>query len=937
MDQQYGHYLIYDMDRDLIGEGGQARVYRAEDRNTGRTVALKVLKTDHADQEFRDRFEREARVLAQLHHPHILTLLEYNNEGMSYYLVTNYLAKGSLAQEIQKPRRFTLQEVYAFAIPLLQALDYAHRRNLVHRDINPYNILLNEDGSPVLSDFGLAKILPKNPDSARPKGPASAPMGTARYMAPEQWHGHATPQSDLYSVGVVLYEMLSELLQGPLVLKDGRPRSLCEINSGVSRGLEAAIFRAFWVEPGQRYKSAAEFLGALEMAKELEKGSSDPIEQYRTSPLPQPSNPSLLSEQNPGMKPQLPVNSSSSQSDPSQPPARNPANSPANQPNQSQPAGQRNKPRWKLPALLILVLLLASSGGWVIRGVADQQSLFFPQWTSILTPTPCFQTITSLSDDGSPGTFRKALSNILQGQTCNLLFTASGTLILTRPLPISQNLIIAAPALPRQSDQAGQPNHNQVTIRPQDPSVGIAVGVGSTVSFQNISFQGLGPRRPSQPAAFIQIASANVVCLHCDFSDFYSHADGSAISNSYGDLVLENTTLEGNISRDNGGALYNLGSISAGKGTLILDNCTFSQNVANYGGGGIYNLEGWVQISKSILSGNSTAYNDDEVEGGGAIASWDGVLGVSGSWISGNSAAESGGGILLVGTTAQIIDTQILNNQTEVVGQPAYRLPGEGGGIAVETNSATNELSVLDLISSPVMHNTNNYPSPTPTNDYSGILSKTSTPQRLQITSTPLPAPPSKVRHLIDFLTIDLFTKFCQKYKDTQGQPFTAAVLASTGGGTIDCVTANTTQRLESLVSLLQREGLQTQIAGMQGAVQFVCESIYGNQMKNIIARLFNYWDPASWQCLPDEQRLKVSIKKTNLDSYCQSLLSGSSAMLANQDSNPTAYDWNCVSDGVPYRISMDVVCQQVSGNPDAIGLLDPADFNKPNNWQCWG
>ncbi|HLI70674.1 MAG TPA: protein kinase [Ktedonobacteraceae bacterium] len=942
MKKTYGHYQVQNIKKDLIGEGGQARVYRARDLNIpDRIVALKVLKTDNTDQGFRDRFEREAQALAKLNHPHILTLLDYGNEGTCYYLVTSYLEKGTLEREIQKSGRFTPQEVYAFAIPLLQALKYAHGKGLIHRDINPSNILLNEDGTPVLSDFGLVKIL--DPESARPKGDASAPMGTARYMAPEQWHGKATPQSDLYSVGVVLYEMLSDPLQGPLVYEEGRPRSLRKINADVSQVLEAAIFRALEEDPSQRYQSADEFLGALGLAKEVEKKSSDPVEQIRTRRFSQLSGPSRRAEQNPGAKVQLPADRTRGQSDPSRPPA----DSPTDRPEPPQPEEQRNKPRSKLSALRLSVLfLLLATAVWIVRGTVDRQSVFFPRTSTALTSTPCFQTITSLSDNDSPGTFRKALSNVLQGQRCSLLFTVSGTLILTHPLSISQNLTIDVSGPSGQAYQMGYQNHNQVTIMPRDPSIGITIGIGSIVSFQNISFRGLGQSQLPQPAAFMQINGAHVFCLHCDFSDFYSYANGSAVSNSYGDLTLEQTTFENNGSTNNGGALYNLGSISGSastqKGSLLLDDCTLSENTANYGGGSIYNLEGRVVIDESLLISNSTEYNDDEIEGGGAIASWDGVLIISGSTISYNQAAEAGGGVLLVGTTAQMSETQILSNETVVNGNPAYRMKGEGGGIAVETNPENNKTSVLELISPSFRNNVDNYaPQPSSsaasTNDYAGILFNASSTQLLRITSAPLPAPPSIANHLIGFLAIDQFTQFCQKYQDAQGQEFVAAVPASAGGGIIDCVTADTTQAPESIVSLLQRKGLQPPTPGMQGAAQFVCESIYGNRMKNGVARLFNYWDPASWQCFAHEQRLRVSITQTTLDSYCPSLYSDSSAILTKQLPSSTAYDWNCVSNGIPYRLSMDKVCQQVSGDPDAIGLLDPADFDNPNSWQCWG
>jgi hypothetical protein len=180
-------------------------------------------------------------------------------------------------------------------------------------------------------------------------------------------------------------------------------------------------------------------------------------------------------------------------------------------------------------------------------------------------------------------------------------------------------------------------------------------------------------------------------------------------------------------------------------------------------------------------------------------------------------------------------------------------------------------------------------------------------------------------------LTIGKFTQFCQSLRDSQGQQFIAAAPASTEGGTIVCVASDNTQ--ESLVSLQQKQD-------MQGAVQAVCESTYGDQVKgakNVLARLFNYRDPLSWQCFTNEQHLRVNITQATLNSYCQSQYPDSIATLPKDQVSTTAYDWTCTSDSIPYRISMDLACQYLSGNLNAIGLLNPQNFSNPNGWQCWG
>ncbi len=296
--QIFGAYHLLE----LIGQGGQASVYRAEDlRSLERiNVAVKILSPRFEDPTFQTRFEREVEILSTLDHPHILPLRDYGKNNVFYYLVTPYLRHGSLAGEMQRRGwRFSVQEVYNLALPLLQALDYAHAKGCIHRDINPNNILLDDHSLPVLSDFGLAKLLQpstNDPNQAHISSFSLPIMGTLPYMSFEQRQGQPTKQSDIYSVGVVLYEMLAGPLQGTLARRNGLPRSPREINPAVSPEMEHLLFKALQQEQSARYQSAAEFLRDLRTAQAR---SWNPISGMPTGPIP----PSPFAHPNPNPPP----------------------------------------------------------------------------------------------------------------------------------------------------------------------------------------------------------------------------------------------------------------------------------------------------------------------------------------------------------------------------------------------------------------------------------------------------------------------------------------------------------------------------------------------------------------------------------------------------------------------------------------------------------
>jgi serine/threonine protein kinase len=165
-----------------LGEGGMAEVYKAVDLNLDREVAIKFLRTDPKNfEKSRKRFEVEAKALAKLDHPNIVRVLDYGDYEGRPYLVMEYIPGGNLKQRLGKPMPW--KQASALLIPIAEALQYAHERKIIHRDVKPSNILLKADGTPMLSDFGVAKMLEM--DETMDLTGTSVGVGTPYYMAPE--------------------------------------------------------------------------------------------------------------------------------------------------------------------------------------------------------------------------------------------------------------------------------------------------------------------------------------------------------------------------------------------------------------------------------------------------------------------------------------------------------------------------------------------------------------------------------------------------------------------------------------------------------------------------------------------------------------------------------------------------------------------------------
>ena len=336
--QVLGHYRIIRQ----IGYGGMATVFLAEDVRLGREVAVKVFWPRPGEtRDFLKRFEREARVLAKLDHPSILPVFDYGEHDGFAYLIAPYMPGGSLKEVLQKRKAIPPIETMQMAAPLLNALQYASERGLVHRDIKPGNILFKADGRPVLADFGLVKVFTPEGEAptlhtASDTGPSVT--GTPEYMSPEQIQGKATPLSDIYSFGIVLYEMLAGkrpfvstgVLSVLMQQVSEQPRPLREINPYISPQLDAAIMRALEKDPGRRYQRPLDFLQALTQA-------SSP----RLTPVPEQDNPTVATNWSASAPASSPGNPPSQPGNPPSQPGNPPPGNPPSQPglgNYPQPA-----------------------------------------------------------------------------------------------------------------------------------------------------------------------------------------------------------------------------------------------------------------------------------------------------------------------------------------------------------------------------------------------------------------------------------------------------------------------------------------------------------------------------------------------------------------------------------------------------------------------
>src|SRR5687768_16951570 len=304
--EKFSRYEI----KEELGQGGMAAVYRAYDPLFEREVALKILKQELLnDSQVRERFERETKIIAKLEHAAIVPVYDVGRDNDQLFFVMRYMTGGSLSERIQN-KTLTLAEVAHILQRVAAALDYAHDKGVVHRDLKPGNILFDEYDNAYISDFGIAKLA-----RATTKLTSSGIIGTPTHMSPEQARGEEVDgRSDVYSLGVILFEMLSGKMPFDATTPLGMALKhatypvphILDVNPDLPAGIEAVIEKVMAKECEERYSSGAEFVNAfiatlaepLTPDASLSKPVSSLLHKNDVLTVP-PSNPA------PALKPQL--------------------------------------------------------------------------------------------------------------------------------------------------------------------------------------------------------------------------------------------------------------------------------------------------------------------------------------------------------------------------------------------------------------------------------------------------------------------------------------------------------------------------------------------------------------------------------------------------------------------------------------------------------
>src|SRR4051812_1441603 len=281
-----------------IGSGGMADVYCAQDLQLGRKVALKLLYRRFAeDEEFVERFKREASAAAGLQHPNVVGVYDRGEWDGTYYIAMEYLEGRSLKQVLQEEGPLPADRAIDIVIQILRAARFAHQRGIIHRDIKPHNVILDEEGRAKVTDFGIARA------GASDMTETGSIMGTAQYLSPEQAQGHAvSAQSDLYAIGIVLYELLTGRVpfdgDSPVTIALKQVSELpippSAFNPSVPPELDAIVLRALEKDPARRFADSDEMIAELEALRDrlaaIPAGQSTAV----FGAVPEPTGPTAL-------------------------------------------------------------------------------------------------------------------------------------------------------------------------------------------------------------------------------------------------------------------------------------------------------------------------------------------------------------------------------------------------------------------------------------------------------------------------------------------------------------------------------------------------------------------------------------------------------------------------------------------------------------------
>ncbi|RME98096.1 MAG: serine/threonine protein kinase, partial [Chloroflexi bacterium] len=337
-----GRYKI----ESLLGQGGMSSVYKATDPNLRRTVAVKLIHPHlSSDEQFVRRFEQEAAAVAQLRHPNIIQVFDFNHDGDVYYMVLEFIPGETLQDRLKSlndsNRQFELADTVKIMATICDAVAYAHDKGMIHRDLKPANVMLNPNGQPVLMDFGVAKMLGTAQHTA-----TGAIIGTAKYMSPEQARGERPDaRTDIYSLGVMLFEMITgaapfdDESTVSILMKHvtEEPPDINQIKADIPPGLAAVVKRALAKDRNDRYQSAAEMAAALRAVDLAEQ----PLP--AAAPVPQP-DPDKTVLQTPG------------------------AHTSVVPPSASLPSPTSNVavPMWAIGVVIVLLILILAGGAYAL-------------------------------------------------------------------------------------------------------------------------------------------------------------------------------------------------------------------------------------------------------------------------------------------------------------------------------------------------------------------------------------------------------------------------------------------------------------------------------------------------------------------------------------------------------------------------------------------
>lgn len=279
---------------EVIGRGGMAVVYKAQDQRLNRSVAVKILKSELAeDADFRRRFRDESQAVAMLSHPNIVSVYDVSR-GETEYIVMELIDGITLKQYMERRGKLNWREALHFITQIMRGLSHAHSRGIIHRDIKPQNVMILRDGSVKIADFGIARL-----ESAAQQTMTQQALGSVHYISPEQAKGDRTdPRSDIYSAGVVLYEMLTNRLpfEGDSAVSvaiqhlSSVPLTPCEIDPTVPQALEKICMKAMASDINKRYPTAEAMINDLEEFRKNPDTSLDfTIEELHEKPSNEPT------------------------------------------------------------------------------------------------------------------------------------------------------------------------------------------------------------------------------------------------------------------------------------------------------------------------------------------------------------------------------------------------------------------------------------------------------------------------------------------------------------------------------------------------------------------------------------------------------------------------------------------------------------------------